>query len=96
MAKAKKATTHPELEVASRLVRVRGLYQENQAAFARRLDISLARWNNFERGSPLSHQIAVKLVRLVPGLTLDWLYLGKTDGLTVDLARRLETAAPRD
>lgn len=96
MPKGKKTETPPELDVASRLVKVRGLYGDNQAAFARRLGISLARWNNFERGSPLSHEVAIKLVRLVPALTLDWLYLGATGGLSVELARRLDRPAPEE
>lgn len=61
-----------------------------QTAFARRLGISLTRWNNFEkRGLPLSREIEDKLCRLVPGLTLDWLRNGSRHGLSVDLDRRL-------
>ena len=61
-----------------------------QSAMARWLGISTQRWSNFENNKPLSHEMAVKLCRQVPGLTLDWLYFGKTEGLPVRLARDLE------
>lgn len=61
-----------------------------QSAMARWLDISQQRWSNFENSKPLSHEVAMKLCRKVPGLTLDWLYFGKTDGLPMRLARDLE------
>lgn len=80
-----------DLDVASRLRRLVAIEAGgNSALFARRLDLSAQRWNNFERGLPLSRQVAVKLVLTVPGLTLDWLYLGRTEGLSVQLAQRLE------
>ncbi len=55
---------------------------ENQTLFAAKIGIEVKRWNNFERGSPLSKEIAILLVQKIPGLTLDWLFLGKEDGLT--------------
>jgi len=73
-----------------RLKRLReALGYETQTAFAERLGISLGRWNNFENGKPLSHEIVTKLLRLVPGLTSDWLYYGRTGGLPVETARWL-------
>jgi hypothetical protein len=39
--------------------------------------------------APLS---AAKLVDLLPGLTLDWIYLGRSNGLDADLHRRLAAA----
>lgn len=64
---------------------------DNQSKFAADLGISPNRWNNFERGSPLSKEIAFRLVRKIPGLTLDWLYLGIEDGLPTRLQRELTT-----
>ncbi len=58
-------------------------------AFAAYLEMSSQRWGNFETGSPLSREVAFLLVQKVPGLTLDWLYFGKADGLPVALAKRL-------
>lgn len=63
---------------------------DNAAAFARSIDITPPRWANFEAGMPLSREVAIKLVHKIPGLTLDWLYLGRTEGLTVQLSRQLE------
>jgi transcriptional regulator with XRE-family HTH domain len=61
----------------------------SQIAFAKELGISASRWNNFEGGKPLSIEIAQKLVRIIPGLSLDWLYNGERRGLSVELDRRL-------
>jgi len=63
-------------------------------AFAAFLGVSPQRWNNIETGLPLSNQMAFLLVQKVPGLTLDWLYFGKADGLPLELARRLGELGP--
>ncbi len=77
---------------------------DSPGAFAALLGFSAQRWGNVENGLPLSRDIAFKLVQTVPGLTLDWLYFGKPDGLPMELARRLgelpsepgkRTTAPR-
>jgi hypothetical protein len=76
--------------VASRLIRLReSLGYETSAAFASFLGTSAQRWNNLENGLPLSKDMAFTLVRKIPGLTLDWLYFEKADGLPLELARRL-------
>lgn len=91
----KKPTDQPKAsredsERAERLARIRELLgATSQKAFADRLQISPTRWNNFERGAPLSIEVAQKLVRIIPGLTLDWLYNGERRGLSVELDRRL-------
>jgi hypothetical protein len=58
-------------------------------AFAAFLGIGYQRWNHVENGHPLAREIALLLVQKVPGLTLDWLYLGRTEGLPIALARAL-------
>ena len=79
--------------VARRLAILRlAVAGENQTAFAKRLGIEVKRWNNFERNSPLSKEIALLLVSKCPGMTLDWLFLGKEDGLPVKLQRELAEA----
>lgn len=65
----------------------------NQTAFAVRMGFGVKNWNNFERGHGLSKEAAIQLVQKVPGLTLDWLYLGKLDGLPLRLRDDLEEAA---
>jgi hypothetical protein len=62
---------------------------ETASAFARKMDISVSRYLNFEIGSPLSIEVALKIVRTVPGCTLDWLYIGERRGLSFDLRERL-------
>lgn len=75
---------------AQRLKRLRAILRYPTAnAFAAFLKVSPQRWNNFENGTPLSREVAFRLVQSVPGLTLDWLYFGKPDGLPLSLAREL-------
>jgi hypothetical protein len=94
---AKKASTstkaEPREEVpgqSERLKRLRLAYGfETSTAFAAFLDIGFQRWNAFENGAPLSREVAFLLVRKISGLSLDWLYFGKTEALPLELARRL-------
>jgi hypothetical protein len=48
-----------------------------------------ARLHNVECGAPLSKEMALRIVRKFPGVTLDWLFLGRTEGLTAEMARAL-------
>jgi transcriptional regulator with XRE-family HTH domain len=59
------------------------------STFARHLGITDARWYNLENGYPLSKEVAFLLVQKVSGLSLDWLYFGRTDGLSRSLGQRL-------
>jgi DNA-binding XRE family transcriptional regulator len=87
---SKPARSSEDRARAQRLKRLREISANaTQTAFAKSLDISLARWNNFENGYPLSIEIAQRLVRITPGLSLDWLYNGERRGLSVELDRRL-------
>jgi hypothetical protein len=79
--------------VAARLQLLRQVVSgESQTAFAARLGIETKRWNNFERGSPLSKEVAFAIVRKFPNVTLDWLWLGRPDGMPVRFQRELEEA----
>jgi hypothetical protein len=60
-----------------------------QLAFANFLGVDRGRWNNVECGAPLSKEMALRIVRKFPGVTLDWLFLGRTDGLTAEMALAL-------
>jgi hypothetical protein len=51
-----------------------------QQAFANFLGVERGRWNNVEYGAPLGKEMAVRIVRKFPGVTLDWLILGRTGG----------------
>jgi hypothetical protein len=57
------------------------------------MGMSLARYSNFENGYPLPRDAAITIVTRVPGLTTDWLFMGREAGLSVDLRRRLRQAA---
>lgn len=61
-------------------------------AFAAFLRIEQKRWYNVENGYPLSKDLALLLVQRIPGLSIDWLWLGRPDGLSLSLARRLGEA----
>jgi transcriptional regulator with XRE-family HTH domain len=80
----------PETPEAQPLRLLRAYLGCTQAEFAAKLGISPQRCHNFENGFLLSKEVALKLVNLVPGLTTDWLWFGKTEGLTLSLAIELE------
>jgi hypothetical protein len=62
---------------------------ETASEFARRLGITVPRYLNMEGGYPLTLQVAQRIVKLVPGCSLDWLYNDESRGLSVDLRQRL-------
>lgn len=75
---------------AERLVALRkAFHYETASSFAAFLDVSKQRWGHVERGLPLGIDLAQLVVRKLPGVTLDYLYFGKGEGLSVELARRL-------
>jgi hypothetical protein len=59
------------------------------ARMAERLGITLHRWYNVLRGSPLSSSLAQRIVLTVPGVSLDWLYLGRPGGLSYEIPEKL-------
>src|SRR5262252_3691628 len=56
---------------------------------AQRLGITFHRWYNVLRGSPLSIALAQRIVLNFPGVSLDWLYLGRPEGLSRQMAENL-------
>lgn len=60
--------------------------------WSKRVGWSISQLSNYESGVPLSKKAAIGLATLIPGLTTDWLFLGREQGLSVDLLRRLESA----
>ena len=77
----------PEAQRARRLVKA--FEFKSSADFARAIGVDPKRWNNVERGYPLSLDMARKLVRQFSGLSYDWLFDGNSRGLSVDVAIRL-------
>ena len=62
---------------------------DNQSKFARQLEITQPRWNNFERGYPVNLRICALLLAAVDGLSIDWIVNGKTHNLAKGLAKDL-------
>jgi hypothetical protein len=56
---------------------------------ARRVGVSNQRWSNVTRGLPLGMDLTRRLVTRFPGLTTDWLWFGRTDGMSVEMAEAL-------
>jgi hypothetical protein len=71
---------------------VSGSGHGSRADFAARTKIEYKRWNNYERGFPIRRDAAIHLVKTIHGLTLDWIYLGRQDGMPARLQRELEDA----
>lgn len=84
-----------DMQRGKRLERLR-LYHgyKTQVAFANWLGVSPTRWNNYERGIPLTRPIEDLLVKRTPGLSVDWLRNGNRNGLSVELDRRLHQPQP--
>jgi transcriptional regulator with XRE-family HTH domain len=68
------------------LIRVRLHGGITQAAFAERLGVSQARYNNWERG----HQVR-KIKDITPGIDADYIWWGDTYGLNIETLRRLDS-----
>lgn len=66
-----------------------------QTAFALKVGIEVKRWNNFLRGMPLPREPATILVKAFPGITFEWLWFGKLDGVPMRLQQELEAAGKR-
>ncbi len=64
-------------------------YNHSARAFAEFIGLSEQRYNNFENGTPLSKDAAFRLVAKIPGLTTDWLWFGRLEGLPYQLALEL-------
>lgn len=80
-------------EMARRLRQLRFAFDgDNASAFARRIGVSVPRWSNVENGVHLGIDLANILLRKVPGLSLDWLYHGKREGLSYGILRMLDEA----
>lgn len=95
MAKTNEPTgkNSPHSQRLKRLREVMGF--PTDTAWAEYLGIPVQRWSNVANGMPVSRDLSFLLVQKVPGLTLDWIYFGKSDGLPLMLARRLgESSEP--
>lgn len=81
-------------EIGGRLKSLRIAFSrsgESQMAWAERHGVSQSKWNNWERGlRRISLEHAEKLVDLY-GLSLDWIYRGRVDGLSENARNKLSS-----
>lgn len=68
---------------------------QTQTAFAAKVGLDVKRWNNYLRGWPLPQDAALILIKAVPGITYDWLWHGRLDGVPLTLQAELEEAGKR-
>ena len=64
-----------------RVCELRQLLGHSKTSFAKLLGIPANRWSNIELGYPISVDVADRLRKRIPGMTLDYLYDGDTNGL---------------
>lgn len=62
---------------------------DNQAEFSRRLGIAPTRWNNMERGYPVTMKVAFLLIKAIEGLTVGYITQGFTERMPATLKRQL-------
>ena len=83
--------------IAERLLLLQEVFEGAErgvsSRMAERLGITHHRWSNVLRGSPLSIRLAQRIVLTFPGVSLDWLYLGRPEGLSCQIAEMLAYGA---
>ncbi len=73
------------IAVGERLRYLREAHGLTQTAIGRQVGASMNRWNNWERGvGRIPVDASAQLVRMY-GVTLDWIYLGREEGMRYDL-----------
>ena len=81
-------------EIGRRLMLLRRILGLTQVDMAAKMGIQTSRWNNWEMGvSQIQPSEALRLKRLIPGVTTDWIYGGDASGITLSLAEQIDTVA---
>lgn len=81
-----------EVEYLRRLKLMREIISgENQTDFAARLGVTFKRWANYERGYPVSRQVAWKLWDDF-GVSVEWLWYGAQGNVKPIFLERLKAA----
>lgn len=81
-------------EIGRRLTLVRRVLGLSQVQIAELMNLKNSRWNNWEMGvNQIPPNEALKLKRMLPGLSTDWIYDGDSSRLSVDVAKQLDNAA---
>jgi transcriptional regulator with XRE-family HTH domain len=63
----------------------------SQTEFAKSIGVSFARWSNYERGYPVPREVAF-ILEDVYGVSVEWLWFGKTGNMPADLLAKIEAA----
>lgn len=82
--------THPK-EIARRLIRARNALGKSSSAFAEDAGLSRTQYANYEAGSRIGIDAAIKLCNAYP-LTLDYIYLGEHNTLPSGFADNVRRA----
>lgn len=69
---------------------------DNQTDFAKRLGIDFKRWSNYERGYPIPREVAFILHDKFPGMSIEWIWFGKTDSLSANYLQKIQMAEKLD
>lgn len=87
------AGTTAESDVAIRCRVLTRLYAGDvSSAFADKIGIGRTRWNNIEVSGALSKDVAFKIVKAWPEVSLDWLWRGLDDALSRPRGQELHDA----
>src|SRR5262245_171981 len=84
--------------VGNRLYKIRHVagFGHHQQKWAEQLGFPVTSYSHWETGRmPLPVPYALRIRDEVPGLSLDYIYTGNLDFLTIDLSRRLRAAPDR-
>jgi plasmid maintenance system antidote protein VapI len=81
----------PHAAVGDRLEQFRTeILDVNQAGMAQIADLSEGQWSVFQSGTRLiTRDAAIRLCEEYPDLSLDWIYFGRTDGLSPEYRKKL-------
>lgn len=79
-----------DLEVARRIKQLRLYHRMTGLQMADRLGISYPRYKNYEYGFSLPAKIGLQVCRQFPGVTLEWLYRGRTTAMDKKFAMELQ------
>ncbi|MDC9825650.1 helix-turn-helix transcriptional regulator [Devosia sp. ZB163] len=76
-------------DIAKRLIALREALGKNQSAFAALIEVSQPAMNNYEKGHRRPDIDVAIRIQVRTGATLDWIYLGRRDGLPTRLLELL-------
>jgi hypothetical protein len=80
----------PFAAIGDRLERFRNTLHVNQSGMSELADQSESNFSQFQSGSRrISLNKAIELCQAYPGLSLDWIYFGRTDGISPEYRKKL-------